>query len=80
MIFGNVTLKSLKLLSLLVNWSGHEWFCWRGGRNNLRQVLVSIAQVPLGELVKVTVGVGGERVVMLDHPEMEQIRNWNKRI
>ena len=45
-----------------------------GRRHHVGQVLVGIVQVPLGELVEVAVGVGGELVLRLkiDHPEKQK--------
>ena len=45
-----------------------------GRRHHVGQVLVGVVQVPLGELVEVAVGVGGELVLRLkiDHPEKQK--------
>ena len=45
---------------------------WR--RHHVGQVLVGVVQVPLGELVEVAVGVGGELVLRLKiyHPEKQK--------
>ena len=58
-------------LSLPVHWSLHKRFCWWRGCDNVGQVLVRIAQVPLRELVEVAVSVGWECVVMLNHPAIK---------